>query len=518
MSPIPNIILFGASGCGKSSIINMLFGSTVARTSPDVTGCTFESHCYQVSIFGQTFNIWDTAGLEEEQRGTVPNMEAIVKLYGLLRSLEDGVNLLIFCMRAPRMSESAPHNWSLFHDIICDKKVPIVVIVTALELQSGEPGGMDSWWFNNKKHFERFGIVPTGHACITTIRGKEVQPGIFAYGQEYEESKERVSRLIMSTSLETAWNVPRTEWFKQILHTTYESKCFSTKELKELRTVVGPGIQKMVRSCGMSEDEATTLANALERFEKGHANILIYGEPGAEQNALINMLGGRSIAITSADSPSYDVDIQGESFRLWDIAGLRETGGVSAGATQKLIDLVGDQLYGSVSLIVYHLRVATSFQNIAQDYNTLFKIICQGNVPMVLVFADVDRKASTCRWIANKSEFDRRGLKFSGHACITLQNTPSSTPHTDSGSPASKGSERRLAKLILENRKVDNTIFEDIEKWRSSCTRALGRNANGPELGTGGGARQRGTLTRQDVGNFLGNLLAGLLVGSLGGR
>ncbi|KAF8645387.1 hypothetical protein AX16_007889 [Volvariella volvacea WC 439] len=263
MAPRPNVILFGASGCGKSSIINMLFGSEVARTSSGATGCTFESHCYQISFFGQTFNIFDTAGLEEAEKGTVPNTQAIVRLYDLMRSLEDGVNLLIFCMRAPRLSESAPRNWALFNDIICNGKVPIVIAITALELQSEQPGGMDSWWFKNKDHFEKFGMTPRGHACITTIRGKQVRPGLYAYGQEYDESKEKMMKLIMSSALVTPWRVPRPQWWQQIVHTTYHSKCFRTVERKEVRTVIGPGIQQLMKDCGMTQEEATTLANAL---------------------------------------------------------------------------------------------------------------------------------------------------------------------------------------------------------------------------------------------------------------
>ncbi|KAF8970952.1 P-loop containing nucleoside triphosphate hydrolase protein [Flammula alnicola] len=122
-----NIIVFGESGAGKSSIVNMLVGSDVAKISSLATGCTFESNPYDFNIEDVLFKIHDTAGLDEGEAGRVPKIEAIVQLWKLLRDLKDGVSLLIFCMRAPRMKDSPKNNWSLFHDILCQKKVPIVI-------------------------------------------------------------------------------------------------------------------------------------------------------------------------------------------------------------------------------------------------------------------------------------------------------------------------------------------------------------------------------------------------------
>ncbi|KAF8646603.1 hypothetical protein AX16_007171 [Volvariella volvacea WC 439] len=322
MPPIPNVILFGAPRCGKSSIVNMISGSDAAQGSPG----EFESRCYQVPIFGQTFNIWDTPGLEENQSGAISDTAAVIKLYGLLQSLEDGVNLLIFCMRAPRITGIAANNWTLFHDV-CDRKVPVVVIVTGLEQQSGEPGGMNSWWFNNKKHFERSGTVPTRHACITTMRGKEIKPGIFTYGQEYNESKEKVSRLIMSAALETAWGVPKTGWPKQVLRTVYDS---GSKELEGIITMSDFG-EKTVRGCRMSEGEAMVLPSALERHEKGSSNTSAYEKQGVE-HVKTNLPEGRTDVVSFAGALPSDVDIEG------------------VGARQKLI---GDQLYDSKLMLLF---------------------------------------------------------------------------------------------------------------------------------------------------------------------
>jgi len=49
-SSIPNIIVFGETGVGKSSIINMLQGGEVATTSNSAYGCTSESSHHEVTL------------------------------------------------------------------------------------------------------------------------------------------------------------------------------------------------------------------------------------------------------------------------------------------------------------------------------------------------------------------------------------------------------------------------------------------------------------------------------------
>jgi predicted GTPase len=54
------VIVFGETGAGKSSVINMLAGTVVADTPRNAIGCTCENKCYPVSIHGNTFDLWDT--------------------------------------------------------------------------------------------------------------------------------------------------------------------------------------------------------------------------------------------------------------------------------------------------------------------------------------------------------------------------------------------------------------------------------------------------------------------------
>ncbi|KAH0827589.1 P-loop containing nucleoside triphosphate hydrolase protein [Lanmaoa asiatica] len=145
-----NVVIFGDSGVGKSSLINMLAGRKTAQTSNGVLGCTFQSRQYPIAINGEKVNIWDTAGLDEGTRGRVAPEIAEKNLNKLLRELRgaNGIHLLVYCIRGPSVRKSLARNYTIFYSAICRKKVPIVAVVTGLE---NEPMSMEDWWTRGEK-------------------------------------------------------------------------------------------------------------------------------------------------------------------------------------------------------------------------------------------------------------------------------------------------------------------------------------------------------------------------------
>ncbi|EKM77212.1 hypothetical protein AGABI1DRAFT_115387 [Agaricus bisporus var. burnettii JB137-S8] len=258
-----NVILFGESGSGKSSIVNMLSNDGhLANVSSGAMGCTFESRPFTVDIHGVPMTLWDTAGLDEGDAGRVPKSDAIVQLYNLVRYLSAGVSLLMFVMRAPRIKSAVPQNWKLFHEVICQLKVPIVIAITGLE----DLDDMDQWWRDNKGVFQKYGITPVGSACITASRGKKCGEG-HMFDHEYEESRKKVRNLISASHLEVPWKVPAAEWYKTIINEIVEteSSCFKSKEIRrqEYQTVFGEAYSKLTKVCEMSESDAQELAKRL---------------------------------------------------------------------------------------------------------------------------------------------------------------------------------------------------------------------------------------------------------------
>ncbi|KAH7925679.1 P-loop containing nucleoside triphosphate hydrolase protein [Leucogyrophana mollusca] len=246
--PAPNVIIFGETGSGKSSVINMISQTYVAPISSGATGCTFNYVRYPVEIQGAPFNLYDTAGLDEGDHGKVAKQDAIAQLYKLIVDLEGGVSLLVFCMRGPRIKEAAHKNWRLFHEVFCKKNVPIVIVITGLEQE--DP--MDNWWRQNKAAFHKYGMVPSGNACITATRGRQNRSGRYVFEDEYEESRVKVSKLIEDSALAEPWKVNRIQWFSEI-----------TICLMKFRLGEAPEIREMATRCSMSNEEARELAERL---------------------------------------------------------------------------------------------------------------------------------------------------------------------------------------------------------------------------------------------------------------
>jgi hypothetical protein len=262
---MPNVIVFGETGAGKSSVLNMLngtggnTGNVLAGVSDQAAGMTFSNTAYEKTIFGSTFNVFDTVGLNEGSAGTVRRRDAIERLHNLIHQLNDGVSLHV--MRAPRIKTTTKHNYDMFYNIFCQKKVPIVIIITGLE----ERENMDSWWEENEPVFLRQGMSFGGCACITATKGKRGRNEEYYYKDEYEESKKKVEDLISCSCRQDPWEVPPTGWFNFVV-------------LKLLNLLVLVGIQIDLNNelfhalqtyGGLSDREA--IAEAL-RVERTHRN------------------------------------------------------------------------------------------------------------------------------------------------------------------------------------------------------------------------------------------------------
>lgn len=205
-----NVVIFGDSGSGKSSVINAIAQTQLAKTSSSATGCTFAYARHKVEISGQTFVLFDTAGLNEGTAGTVPAAKADENLKSLLHELmnpkSDGIGLLVYCVRSTRARRALIRNYNVFYSAICRKKVPIVVVVTGLE---NEPD-MESWWDTNGKEFKNRGMHFEDHACVTTLHKHSGISDVFT--RRIEESSVTLRNLIVKNCSD--WVVDDS-WFKQ---------------------------------------------------------------------------------------------------------------------------------------------------------------------------------------------------------------------------------------------------------------------------------------------------------------
>jgi hypothetical protein len=220
----------------------MLDGEGEAKISSKAVGQTFKSDLYQREINGQRFNIFDTAGLGEAEAGTVPTKQAIQNLYDLIRILEDGINLLVFVTK-PRIQASTMRDYNMFYETFCDRRVPIVIIVTNLEAYD-----MDNWWAANSEHFRQYRMEFDGQACITATKGRMINSK-YAYQEEYDRSKRNVQALIAEKYSRVPWKAHRDGWFKLTLLRLFASIKVGPEGHRAL-------IKALEENAGMTAEEA----------------------------------------------------------------------------------------------------------------------------------------------------------------------------------------------------------------------------------------------------------------------
>ncbi|KAG1890744.1 P-loop containing nucleoside triphosphate hydrolase protein [Suillus fuscotomentosus] len=218
------IVVCGESGSGKSSLVNLIAGTNIAKTSPDAVGCTTGTNVYDsdklTSRQAGTLKVKliDTAGLDEGTQGMVSDEEARKVLKELLRTLtkQGNVHLIMYRVRGGKNIRTLRRNYELIRSQV-KSKVPIVLVVTCLEIYRPE---MEDWWKVNEKTILGLGMIFSGHACITTMEREELM-----FVERRNQSYDAVWNLIREQCRQgTIHEVQMTQrdsggWYRRVLAT-----------------------------------------------------------------------------------------------------------------------------------------------------------------------------------------------------------------------------------------------------------------------------------------------------------
>jgi tRNA U34 5-carboxymethylaminomethyl modifying GTPase MnmE/TrmE len=365
-----NIVLFGQSGAGMSSVVNLMAEEEKAKTSPGSERCTMHWEEYSITFGGCHYKVFDTAGLEEQQLGAQEHLETIVNIRDVITKLnqEGDIHLLLFCVRAGAFTSSIPSNYRLVYERLCKKKVPIVLVLTGLEREKN----MEDWWIKYKGTFEKHSVVVDGHACITAANGLDGR-----CQELYQLSRQLIRTLV-----------------REHTHDREETKgqCMSVK------------------------------------------NIVLFGQSGVGKSSVVNLIAGEERAKTSPDAvrctmhwEEYSIDFDGCTYKVFDTVGLKE---LQLGTKEhlqiimnayELIKKLNDE--GGIDLLLFCVRASRFTSTIQNNYRLFYEWLCEEKVPIILVLTGLEREQNTEDWwTKNKGTFEKYKIIVDGHACITAVN------------------------------------------------------------------------------------------------
>ncbi|KAG1742211.1 P-loop containing nucleoside triphosphate hydrolase protein [Suillus lakei] len=442
-----NIVIFGETGAGKSSVINLMAGQPIAHISPDSHRCTLHWTEYPITFKnGTRYQVFDTVGLEEPRLQTGEYLSAISNAHGLINTLKErgGVNLLLFCVRGGRVTATMQSNYRLFFEFLCEERVPLALVVTNLEREAR----MEDWYTRNRGHLEKYNIRSAGHACITAANLLDGR-----HRDKYEESRGILCSVVgahCNASME-GWTGGQ-GWFTSSISKLVEfvagrpkktdiigvltKRCGMTKEVAQqvAQQIRGKNLsQTMIENHGNTSVPSDVRNTGLQQeYQSRPRNVVLLGESGVGKSSLINLIMGRDVAETSPDAlscttthASYDVTISGQCFRLWDTAGLNEgsEGRVPAAAAAKRLTLfLGSLNKGDgAHLLMYCVRGARATKALRTNYQTFSSAVGDSKVPIVIVATCLEdwRPVMTEWWNQNKDQLATYGMYFSGYACVT---------------------------------------------------------------------------------------------------
>ncbi|KAG6331905.1 hypothetical protein ID866_7184 [Astraeus odoratus] len=153
------IVVFGRTGMGVSSLVNLILGREEAPYHCDIHPCTVEPMQYRMEIDGQEFDVYDMPGFRKDF--------SPAKTIGRLHR-ERGIDLLVNCIRPKDGTVKGYYN--AVRSAVSDR-VPIVAVVTGLE-RHGQ--NMEDWWLKNGGELLGKGLKFVDHACVTSLSPEDV--------------------------------------------------------------------------------------------------------------------------------------------------------------------------------------------------------------------------------------------------------------------------------------------------------------------------------------------------------
>ena len=394
------VALFGATGCGKSSIINLLTDKPVANVSESVEACTRRARWFPASVGEKTFRLWDTTGFNQVKAKDVDPLSPYEQAHALLQNLQDGVDLILLCARKDGLDASLGNLYWLLDNFFFGGRARIALVFTHFDMPD------EDWWDHNVDVITERCSIPARslpHACITAIQ-------VSQSGYTYELSKHTLRALLQE-------------------HAT------SSTKLPDLSsgTTVEDVAESLRSHCQLNLLDAKTLVERF-RLPRRPFRVVLFGETGTGKSSVINLIVGKSVASVSSriegctlSSCCYEINTGSHQFLVWDTVGFSGNRGRDAtamafrDATRLFHSLHGT---GGVDLLVFCKKGGRMSRLELSCFWFFQEFLCKGRIPVAFIITHLESHSPMETWWEMNGEdlVSKCNLRMSavaGHACIT---------------------------------------------------------------------------------------------------
>ncbi|KAI9572112.1 P-loop containing nucleoside triphosphate hydrolase protein [Boletus coccyginus] len=439
------VALFGVTGCGKSSVINLLADKQVANVSTGVEACTRRAQWYPISLGEKKFRLWDTMGFNQAEAKDTNTLSPFEQAHALLRNLQDGVDLVLLCARKDGINASLRSLYWLLDSFFFGGRAQIALVLTHFDIPD------DQWWGRNRNVIAQKCNIPVQflpYVCITTV-----QNGSPGSDPLYNQSKQALKALLQEHA--TAPTPLRLDLSSDIA---------STAAAETLNV-----------HCQLNIPDATTLVEKF-RSPKRPFHAILFGESGVGKSSVINLVLGDSVAEVSSGINSctlgyrsYKINTGLHQFLVWDTVGLNDMveHNVCGRAIENAIELIRDlHKQGGVDLLVFCKKHGRFSASELSNFRLFQEFLCEGQIPVAFIITHLEFHDPMEGWWETNGEGLLKACKLktgavAGHACITSRalEDPDDRKHHD--------------KLSLSRQSVQ-AMLEDSISYGSAFTKDEG--------------------------------------------
>lgn len=263
-SNLKHILIFGQSRQGKSSIVNLMTNNdkkTGAYVSDAVKGCSFSTEPW----FNDEYCFWDTAGLNEQDNGSIINSVATKNLIKFVKDSKGFHGAIMVVSWNNINTSTTKRNWDLFYDTFLDQRIPIIICITGRGIESSSND--QTWLDEQNAYIKSLGYISKiGKPQKCVVYSKDISE-ISSDLQNYyftlkTKSKTYIAGLLKANVTNQFYNpISEEKWvdvFKKMYNTIAKFLGFKT-----LMISVREGFQDLLIKLGFTNDEAHEIASEI---------------------------------------------------------------------------------------------------------------------------------------------------------------------------------------------------------------------------------------------------------------